>query len=126
MTRVVQLALLAKAVLVALFGADLLLPGRHGKSGLLFMFAAVVTSLICLFVEMLSACALISGDRNPSPGTSPRMRMLHAMHGWCSLNILRQKIADPISRIWGSALEAEVLSVMRLIRLGGGRGRRRG
>ena len=40
-------------------------PGRHGKSGLLFMFAAVVTSLICLFVEMLSACALISGDRTP-------------------------------------------------------------
>ena len=57
-----QLTLLAKAVLVALFGADLLFPGRHGKSGLLFMFAAVVTSLICLFVEMLSACALISGD----------------------------------------------------------------
>ena len=57
--------LLAKAVLVALFGADLLFPGRHGKSGLLFIFAAVVTSLICLFVEMLSACALISGDSTP-------------------------------------------------------------
>lgn len=94
-----QLALLAKAVLVAIFGADLLSPGRHGKSGLLFMFAAVVTSLICLFVEMLSACALILGDRTPSPGTSSRTRMLHAMHGWCSLNILRQKTADPISKL---------------------------
>jgi hypothetical protein len=89
--------LLAKAVLVALFGADLLFPGRHGKSGLLFMFAAVVTSLICLFVEMLSACALISGDSTPLNRPSPWVRMVHAMHGWCSLNILRQKSADPIS-----------------------------
>ncbi len=58
-----QLALLAKAVLVALLGADLMFPGRHGKCGLLFMFAAIVTSLVCVFVEMFSACALISGMR---------------------------------------------------------------
>ena len=56
-----QLALLAKAVLVALLGADLLLPGRHGQSGLLFMFAAILTSLLCTFAEMFAACALISG-----------------------------------------------------------------
>lgn len=56
-----QLALLAKAVLVALLGADLLVPGRHGQSGLLFMFAAIVTSLLCVFAEMYTGCALISG-----------------------------------------------------------------
>ena len=56
-----QLALLAKAVLVALLGADLLFPGRHGQSGLLFMFAAIVTSLLCLFAELYTGCALISG-----------------------------------------------------------------
>ena len=46
---------------MALFGADLLFPGRHGQSGLLFMFAAIVTSLVCVFAEMISACALVSG-----------------------------------------------------------------
>ncbi|CAL5221232.1 g3384 [Coccomyxa viridis] len=56
-----QLALLTKAVLVALLGADLLFPGRHGQSGLLYMFAAIVTSLLCTFAEMFAACALISG-----------------------------------------------------------------
>ncbi len=57
----VQMALLAKAVLVAVFGSDMLSPGRHGESGLIYLFAAILTSLVCVFVEMLSACALVSG-----------------------------------------------------------------
>lgn len=60
-----QIALLAKAVLVALLGSDLLHPGSHGETGLIFMFAAIVTSLICVIVEMLCACTLISGRRRP-------------------------------------------------------------
>ncbi len=60
-----QLALLAKAVVVALLGSDALWPGRHGRVGLLYLFASVCASLLLLSVEQLSACALISGGWLP-------------------------------------------------------------
>ena len=56
-----QLALLAKAVVVALLGSDQLWPGSCGRVGLLYLFASICTSLLLLLAEMLAACALISG-----------------------------------------------------------------
>ena len=56
-----QLALLAKAVVVALLGSDGLWPGRHGRVGLLCLFASICISLLLLSVEQTSACALITG-----------------------------------------------------------------
>lgn len=56
-----QLALLAKAVLIALLGEDALWPDGRGKVGLIYLFAAICASLLLLAAEMLSANALISG-----------------------------------------------------------------
>lgn len=57
-----QLALLAKAVLIALLGEDGLWQHGNGKVGLLYLFAAICASLLLLAAEMLSAHALISGQ----------------------------------------------------------------
>ena len=57
-----QLALLAKAVLIAVLGEDALWPDGRGKVGLLYLFAAICASLLLLGAEMLSAHALISGQ----------------------------------------------------------------
>ena len=80
---VLQLALLAKAVLVALLGEDALWPEGHGKVGLLFMFAAICASLLLLAAEMLSAHALISGEGcHPSLPLMPgRMYLAIALLG---------------------------------------------
>lgn len=57
-----QLLCLAKAVLVALLGKEIIWPGRHGDVGLVFMFSAICTSLIGLFAQLLSATALVTGE----------------------------------------------------------------
>lgn len=57
-----QLLCLAKAVLVAVLGKEILWPGRHGDVGLIYMYGAICISLIALLAQLLSATALVTGE----------------------------------------------------------------
>ena len=63
-----QLLCLAKAVLVALLGEEIVWPGRHGDVGLVFMYGAICASLIGLLTQLLSATALVTGMPSILPG----------------------------------------------------------
>ncbi|CAL8468414.1 g7954 [Coccomyxa elongata] len=55
-----QLLCLAKAVLVAVLGKEIIWPGRHGDVGLIYMYGAICTSLVALLAQLLSATALVT------------------------------------------------------------------
>ena len=57
-----QLLLLTKAVLVALYGDDAVLPSRHGReSGLLLLFTPIVGCALLMAGEHLALGAYITG-----------------------------------------------------------------
>ena len=59
-----QLLLLTKAVLVALYGSDGLLPAAHGRhAGLLLLFAPILSSACLMAGQHLALGAYISGAR---------------------------------------------------------------
>ena len=61
--------LLAKAVVVAIAGHEWLWPEpkHRGAAGLIYLYAAISSSLIALFVLRRSAIALIDGERLETP-----------------------------------------------------------
>ena len=65
----VQVLLLAKAVVVAIAGHEWLWPEpkHRGAAGLVYLYAAISSSLIALSVLRRSATALIEGERLQSP-----------------------------------------------------------
>ncbi len=64
---VLQLLCLAKAVLVAVLGKEIIWPGRHGDVGLVYMYGAVCTSLVALLAQLLSGTAMVTGEQGSSP-----------------------------------------------------------
>lgn len=56
-----QIGLLVKAVMVAILGEEVVWPGSLGEVGLVYMFGSICGSLLGLFIEMLSATALVTG-----------------------------------------------------------------